>query len=72
VPHILGGLPGWRLKREQDYLLLQRNDSTEITLRPGKRVSKNIAIKIAAFQINKSFQAVKKMVAAIEAVNRNT
>jgi hypothetical protein len=66
---ILGCLPGWEMKHNQDYLF-QRNGITAIRLRPGKRISKNIAIKIAAFQINKSFQAVKKMIAAIEAINR--
>jgi hypothetical protein len=66
---ILGSLPGWRLKVDREYLL-QRNGITEIRLRPGKLISKNLAIKIAAFQINKSFQAVKKMIAAVEAVNR--
>jgi hypothetical protein len=66
---ILRALPGWGLKHQRAYLL-QRNDITEIRLRSGQRISKNIAIKLAAFQINKSFQAVKKMIAAIEAVNR--
>jgi hypothetical protein len=66
---VLAGLPGWKLKFQREYLL-QRKDITEIRLRPGKLVSKNIAIHIAAFQINKSSQAVKKMIAAIEAVNR--
>jgi len=67
--NILAGLPGWELKQQRDYLF-QRSGITEVRLRPGKRVTKNIAIKIAAFQINKSFQAVKKMIAAVEAVNR--
>jgi hypothetical protein len=66
---ILGSLPGWKLKHQREYLF-QRHGITEIRLRPGKRVSRNIAIKIAAFQINKSSQAVKKMIAAIEAINR--
>jgi hypothetical protein len=66
---IHAGLPGWELKQEREYLF-QRHGITEIKLRPGKLISKNIAIKIAAFQINKSFQAVKKMIAAIEAVQR--
>lgn len=66
---IHGGLPGWELKHQREYLF-QRDGITEIRLRPRTRVSKNIAIKIAAFQINKSFQAVKKMIAAVEAVNR--
>jgi hypothetical protein len=62
---ILARLPGWRLKRQQEYLL-QRDGITEISLRPGKLVSKNMAILIVAFQINKSFEAVKKMIAAVE------
>jgi hypothetical protein len=68
---ILSGLPGWKLKHQRGYLL-QRNDITEIRLRTERRVSKNIAIRIAAFQINKSFPAVKKMIAAVEALNRET
>lgn len=67
---ILAGLPGWELKQQREDYLFQRNDITEIRLRLGKQVSNAMAIRIAAFQINKSFQAVKKMIAAIEALNR--
>jgi hypothetical protein len=69
LARLLAAQPGWELKHGREYWL-ERNDVTEIRLRHGQRISKNIAIKIAAFQINKSFQAVKKMIAGIEAVQR--
>jgi hypothetical protein len=66
---ILATLPGWTLKYQGQFCF-QLNGIIEIRLRPGKPITKNMAIHIAAFQINKEFETVKKMIAAVEAANR--
>jgi hypothetical protein len=67
---ILRSLPGWELKQQGSYLLFQRHQVTEMRIASGKPLSKTLAIRIAAFQANMSFEAAKKMVRATEAALR--
>ncbi len=67
---ILRSLPGWELKHQGSYLLFQQHQVTQLRIPCGKPLSKTVAIRIAAFQANMSFEAAKKMVRETEAAIR--
>jgi hypothetical protein len=63
----LRSLPGWQLRQQGSYLLFQHRRVTQLRIPSGKPLSKNLAIRIAAFQAKMSFEAAKKMVRETEA-----
>ena len=64
----------WALNRDlrngQKVFLIELDGVTEFELRDGAAVSKENAIKIAAFEISKSSTAVKKMLIKLDRINR--
>lgn len=70
IRSILRNLPRWELKHQGSYLLFQHHRVTQIRIPSNKPLSKNHAIRIAAFQANMSFEAAKKMVRETEAALR--
>jgi hypothetical protein len=71
LTEVLRNLRGWKAKHQGKNWLLQRNGITEIRIPSSKPLTKNLAIKIAAFQANISFDTLKRSIREIEVARRS-
>jgi hypothetical protein len=67
-------IPPWTLNRDPKASglvhLLENDGQTMLALPDGSSISKQDAMRFAAFETGKSFDAVKKMILSIDTVNR--
>lgn len=67
-------IPQWNLNRDPKTSglvhLLENDGQTMLALTDGSPISKQDAMRFAAYQTGKSFEAVKKMILSIDALNR--
>jgi hypothetical protein len=55
-------LPGWTMTSHKQDVQFLKNAVVEIRLRLGKSLSRNLAIRIAAFECGKPYDTLRKMI----------